>query len=99
MCLLTPAVCLLCSRCACGTVANNAADEALAAGALELGTFFGYTIQGGTFFSQSVWRDLIVEYYSSGETTAFLTKAGGICAQHAAWCEGVSIPSGSTGSW
>ena len=73
-------------------IANNAADEAMAAGSLELGRFFGYTIQGGTFYAQSVWKDLLAEYYSTGETTEFLTRAGGICAQHAAWCKGVSIP-------
>ncbi len=73
-------------------IANNAADEAMAAGRLQLGSVFGYTIQGGTFYAQSVWRDLISEYYASGQTTEFLTKAGGVCAQHSAWCEGVSIP-------
>ena len=73
-------------------IANNAADEAMAAGALQLGTVFGYTLQGGTFYAQGVWRDLLAEYYASGETANFLTKAGGVCAQHVAWCAGVTIP-------
>ena len=73
-------------------IANNAADEAMAAGDLTIGNFFGYAIQGGTFYAQSVWKDLLAEYYASGETTEFLTKAGGVCAQHVAWCAGVTIP-------
>ena len=73
-------------------IANNAADEAMAAGTLEIGSFFGYTLQGGTFYAQSVWKDLMSEYYASGETTEFLTAVSGVCAQHVAWCEGVSIP-------
>eukprot|EP00964_Phaeocystis_antarctica_P029756 scaffold16780_cov63-Phaeocystis_antarctica.AAC.3 len=77
-------------------IAYNAADEALAAGTLQLGTVFGYPVQGGTFFAQGIWKDLLAEFYANGETTDFLTKAGGICAQHAAWCEGVSILPGST---
>eukprot|EP00966_Prymnesium_polylepis_P064168 1487753-Prymnesium_polylepis.2 len=45
-----------------------------------------------TGYSQGVWTDLIKTYYQSGETTEFLTAAGGVCAQHAAWCAGVVIP-------
>ena len=45
-----------------------------------------------TAYSQGIWNDLIQQYYGSGETTEFLTKAGGVCAQHAAWCTGVTIP-------
>ena len=44
-----------------------------------------------TAYSQGVWKDLIGEYYSSGQTLDFLTQAGGVCAQHPAWCEGVEI--------
>ena len=73
-------------------IANNAADEAMAAGTLELANFFGYKIQAGTFYAQGVWKDLLAEYYASGETTEFLTKANGVCAQHVAWCDGVVIP-------
>lgn len=80
-------------------IANNAADEAMASGTLQLGNFLGYPIQTGTWYAQDIWRDFIVQYYANGETTAFLTKAGGICEQHAAWCAGVDIPPGSTGSW
>ena len=73
-------------------IADNAADEAMAAGTLVMGTFFGYTLQGGTFYAQNVWKDLLAQYYATGESTAFLTEAGGVCAQHAAWCAGVVIP-------
>ena len=73
-------------------IANNAADEAMAAGTLEIGSFFGYTLQGGTAYAQSVWRELLAEYYASGQSTGFLTEAGGVCARHAAWCAGVEIP-------
>lgn len=65
-------------------IANNASDEAIA-----IGTINPYT---ATVYGQGIWKDLITEYYSSGKTTEFLTKAGGICAEHAAWCDGVSIP-------
>ena len=71
-------------------IANNAADEALAAGSLLVGTVFGYPIQNGTLYAQGVFKDLIAEYFASG-STAFLTRAGGVCAQHAAWCDGVTI--------
>ena len=62
-------------------VANNAMDEAMFAG--EIPKLMA------TAYCQGIWVDLLKEYYASGETTEFLTKAGGICAQHAAWCDGV----------
>ena len=72
-------------------IANNAADEAMAAGTLQLGTFMGYPISTGTWYAQDVWKSLYAEYFSSGRTTDFLTAAGGFCAQHVTWCEGVTI--------
>ena len=71
-------------------IANNAADEAMAAGSLQIGSFFGYPIQDA-FFAQGVFKDLIAEYFASGQSTAFLTAAGGVCAKHAAWCDSVII--------
>jgi hypothetical protein len=46
----------------------------------------------GTVYAQGAWKDLIDAYYALGETTEFLTKAGGVCAEHAAWCAGLVIP-------
>lgn len=46
----------------------------------------------GTVYAQGAWKDLIDTYYALGETTEFLTKAGGVCAEHAAWCAGLVIP-------
>ena len=43
----------------------------------------------GTMYSQGIWKDLIAQYYASGESTAFLA---GVCAEHSAWCTGLSIP-------
>jgi hypothetical protein len=65
-------------------VANNAMDEAMLAG--EIPKLMA------TAYGQGIWADLLKEYYASGETTEFLTKAGGICAQHSNWCEGIIIP-------
>ena len=64
-------------------VANNAMDAAIAAGEIPKIV--------GTVYGQGIWKDLIGEYYSSGETTEFLTKAGGVCDLHPAWCEGITI--------
>ena len=45
-----------------------------------------------TAYSQGIWSDLISEYYRTGQTTEFLTRVGGVCAEHTAWCAGVTIP-------
>ena len=65
-------------------IANNAMDAAVNDGSV-------YPLMG-TMYAQGIWKDLISEYYGSGETTEFLTIAGGVCAEHAAWCAGVTIP-------
>ena len=65
-------------------LANNAADEAIRLGEISPLT--------GTVYGQGVWKDLVLGFYSNGKTTEFLTGPGGVCAQHAAWCEGVTIP-------
>ena len=70
-------------------IANNAMDEAIANGCKEL--LFEQKLFA-TAYGQGIWKDLIAEYYSSGETTDFLTKAGGVCAEHPGWCEGITIP-------
>ena len=48
--------------------------------------------QMGTVYGQGVWKDLISEFYATGGTTEFMTKAGGLCEQHAAWCKDIAIP-------
>ena len=45
-----------------------------------------------TMYGQDVWKDLLGQYYATGESTSFLTEAGGICAQHAEYCAGVTLP-------
>lgn len=65
-------------------ISNNAMDAAIADG--EIPKLMG------TVYGQNKWYELISSYYSSGETTAFLTDATGLCSQHPAWCEGVVIP-------
>lgn len=45
-----------------------------------------------TMYGQDVWKDLLGQYYANGESTSFLTEAGGICAQHAEYCAGVTLP-------
>ena len=65
-------------------VANNAMDEAIRTG--EIPALMG------TVYGQGVWKDLIGQYYASGESTAFLTKVGGICMQHPVWCDGITLP-------
>jgi hypothetical protein len=65
-------------------IANNAMEEAVANN--EINIYFG------TVFGQQKWFELISQYYDDGRTTEFLTRAGGVCAQHAAWCQGVDIP-------
>jgi Tfp pilus assembly protein PilX len=65
-------------------IANNAAEAAIKAGEIP------YNV--ATVYATQKWAGLIQEYYATGETTEFLTRAAGVCAQHAAWCEGVSIP-------
>ena len=65
-------------------IANNAMEEAVANN--EINIYFG------TVFGQQKWFQLISQYYDDGRTTEFLTRAGGVCAQHAAWCQGVDIP-------
>ena len=65
-------------------IANNAMEEAVANN--EINIYFG------TVFGQQKWFELISQYYDDGMTTEFLTRTGGVCAQHAAWCQGVDIP-------
>ena len=65
-------------------IANNAMDAAVNDGSV-------YPLMA-TMYAQGIWKDLIGEYYSSGESTDFLTQAGGACVEHAAWCAGVTIP-------
>ena len=64
-------------------IANQAMDEAIAKH--EIPKLMG------TVYGQGIWKDLIGQYYSTGETTEFLTKAGGVCAEHPVWCDGISI--------
>jgi len=45
-----------------------------------------------TIYSQDVWKELLGQYYANGESTSFLTEAGGICAQHAEYCAGLILP-------
>ena len=45
-----------------------------------------------TMYSQDVWKELLGQYYANGESTSFLTEAGGICAQHAEYCAGLTLP-------
>ena len=45
-----------------------------------------------TMWAQDYWKDLIGQYYANGESAAFLTKAGGVCAEHADWCAGLTLP-------
>ena len=66
-------------------IANQAMDEAIANE--EIPKLMG------TVYGQGIWKDLIGQYYNTGETTEFLTKAGGVCAEHAGWCAGITIPS------
>ena len=67
------------------TIANNAMDEAMMSGDIPK-----YT---ATVYGQQRWWELISQYYKeSSGTTEFLTRAGGICDQHVAWCQGVDIP-------
>jgi len=65
------------------SIANNAMDAAVAEGEISMNF--------ATVYSQGIWNDLLQEYFRSGQTLDFLTKAGGVCAQHPAWCEGVEI--------
>lgn len=65
-------------------IANNAMDEALRN--QEIFPYFCTT------YAQGKWNEFFFEYYNSGETTEFLTVAGGVCSQHPGWCEGVDIP-------
>ena len=65
-------------------IANNAMDAARASG--EVSKWLA------TKYSQDVWSDLLSQYYSEGSSTDFLTRAGGVCDLHAAWCDGVIIP-------
>ena len=44
-----------------------------------------------TLYGQDVWKDLLGQYYANGESTSFLTEAGGICAAHAEYCAGLSL--------
>ena len=45
-----------------------------------------------TLYGQDVWKELLGQYYANGESTSFLTEAGGICAQHAEYCAGLTLP-------
>ena len=64
-------------------IANNAIDEAVAAG--EISPY------QGTAYGLQLWSGFLSEY-SQGGSTEFLTRAGGVCAEHAAWCAEVAIP-------
>jgi hypothetical protein len=64
-------------------IADRAMEEAIATGQINM-----YT---GTTYAVGVWKDLLDMYYASGETTEFLIKAGGVCAEHAAWCAGLPL--------
>jgi len=65
-------------------IADNAMEAGVAAGDVNL--YFG------TAYATGIWKELLDAYYATGETTEFLTKAGGVCAEHAAWCAGIAIP-------
>ena len=65
-------------------IANNAMDSAIARGEIPKLV--------GTAYGQGIWKDLILEYYRTGQTLDYLTVAGGVCAQHPEWCDGVAIP-------
>jgi len=65
-------------------IANNAMVEAVESGEINKLT--------ATVYGQGKWAELIQHYYTSGATTEFLTAADGVCAQHPAWCAGISIP-------
>ena len=64
-------------------ISNNAMDAAVKSG--EISAFVG------TAYSTGVWRDLLLDFYRNGETLDYLTRAGGVCAEHPAWCEGIEI--------
>ena len=48
-------------------------------------------VAGQSHLSTQVWADLLVDFYRNGETLDYLTRAGGVCAAHPAWCEGIEI--------
>jgi len=65
-------------------IANKAMEEAIANGEIDK--------LMGTMYGQQKWYGFIGEYFASGETTSFMTATGGLCDQHPAWCEGITIP-------
>lgn len=64
-------------------IADKAMEEAIATGQINM--YFGTT------YAVGIWKDLLDMYYAGGETTNFLTEAGGVCAEHAAWCAGLPL--------
>jgi len=66
-------------------IANNAADLAFASGEIPRNIMTVYSFQQ--------WADLLQQYFADGKTTEFLTRVGGVCAQHPGWCDGVTIGS------
>ena len=65
-------------------IANNAMVEAVETGKIPKLV--------GTVYGQGKWIELIQQFHNSGATTEFLTAEDGVCAQHPAWCDGISIP-------
>lgn len=65
-------------------IADRAMEEAIQTGSINM-----YV---GTPYAIHIWKDLLDMYYANGESVDFLTRAGGVCASHGTWCDGIVLP-------